>query len=241
MVAQIGFGHEQRIFNRRARAGRKQTVEAAVERHAGDNRDQDRGRGGDNGKQADDADMQPGGGAARAARLHHLPDFAHDDCEQQNDGRRVGQQQRDDDVMGRRDRRQIGENDESGKGRQQRQDDRDRPHDPRFTALGRRCGERRFGTGGLVDAHESPAGRVGGKCGGRKCAPGAVESVPSTDAFIQHCCRIATRLRQVLTSGSIWHLSGRFGLKRPNLGDWRPNGGDEAAPCPSRPCRGPAA
>ena len=74
----------------------------------------------------DDAHVQACRGAARAARLHHLPDLAGDDADQQQHRRRVGEQQRHHDVVGRQDRREIGEHDEGEEGRQQREADRDR-------------------------------------------------------------------------------------------------------------------
>ena len=80
----------------------------------------------------------------RAAGLHDLPDFAPDDGKQQHHGRGVDQQQRDHDVVGRRDRRQTGEHHEGDEGRQQSQPDRDRPEDAGLAARGGRVGERRF-------------------------------------------------------------------------------------------------
>ena len=61
-------------------------------------------------------------------------------------------QQRDDHVMGRRDRREVGEDDEGGEGRQQREADGDRAEHPRFAPLGGGRRERGFGGGGLFDA-----------------------------------------------------------------------------------------
>ena len=110
---------------------------------------------------ADDAHMQPGAGAAAAARLHHLPDLAHDDAEQQQHRHRIGEQQRDHDVVGRQERGQVGKDDEGDKGRQQSQADRDRAEHPRFRPLGRRMGERGFGAGSLFDAH-GPLAAAGG-------------------------------------------------------------------------------
>ncbi len=153
VIAQIGFRHDQRILDRRAGARGEKPVEAAVERDAGDNRHQDRGRGGDDGEHADDAHMQPRGGPSGAASLHHLPDFPYDDTEQQNHGDRVRQQQRHHDVMGGRNRREIGEDDEGGKGRQQRKSDRDRTEHPRPSSPRRRPGKRGVCDGGLFDVH----------------------------------------------------------------------------------------
>ena len=64
----------------------EQPVEAAVERDAGDDRDQDRRHRRDHGEQRDDAHMQPCRRAAAPARLHHLPDLVGDDAEQQEHG-----------------------------------------------------------------------------------------------------------------------------------------------------------
>ena len=156
VIVQIGFGDDQRVLDRRAGAGREQAVEAAVERDAGHDRHQDRGRRGDEREQADDAHVQPRRGAAGAPRLHHLPDLANDDGDQQDHRRRIGEQQADHDVMGRGDGGQIGEDDEGDEGRQQRQADGDRPEHARLAPPRRRGRQRGFG-GSLIDAHCPPA------------------------------------------------------------------------------------
>ena len=168
VVVQIGFRHDQRIFDGRARARGEQPVEAAVERDAGDDGDQDGGRRGDDREQADDAHVQLGAGAPGAARLHDQPDFAHDDAEQQQHRGGIHQQQRDDHVMGRQDRREIGEDDEGGEGREQSEPDGDRAEHPRFPRLdgGRR--ERGFGGGGLFDAQMTPGAWLAGLDGPRQ-------------------------------------------------------------------------
>jgi hypothetical protein len=197
VVAQIGLRHDQRIFDRRARARREQPVEAAVERDAGDDGDQDGGRGGDDRKQADDANVQLGAGAPGTPCLHHQPNLAHDDAEQQQHRGGVHQQQRDDDVMGRRDRRQIGQHDEGGECRQHREADRDRAEHPRFGPLGGGCRKRGFGGSGLFDAQMIPGRGWQGLTvpAFRFWARGRVW--PSgTDAFLQQCCRIATNPRR---------------------------------------------
>ena len=199
VIAQIGLGDDQRILDGRARAGRKQPVEAAIERDAGYDRHQDRRRRGDDREQADDAHVQPRGRAPGTARLHHLPDFAHDDAEQQQHRRRVHQQQRDDDVVSRRNRRQVGQNDEGGEGRQQRQ----------ATAIGPSIRRSRAGAAGAsaVSAVVVRSTLMRGKVLGRVCASddGVRRSAPcagkdsastGSGAFIQQCCQIATRLRR---------------------------------------------
>ena len=195
VIAQIGFRHDQRILDCGARAGGEQPVEAAIERHAGDDRDQDRRRRGDDGEQSDDAHMQPRGGPPGAAGLHHLPHFAHDDAEQQQHRRRVREQQRDDDVVGRRNRRQVGENDEGDEGRQQRQTDRDRPEHPRFAPLGGRSRQARFRRWQPVRRSWTPGSGWRSAAAPRRTAQRG-ERLPGTDAFIQQCCRIATNPRR---------------------------------------------
>ncbi len=116
LVLQIGVGDDQRVLDDRPRAGREQPVEAAIEGDAGDQRDKNGRNGGDHREQRDDADVQPRRGPAAAARLHHQPDLAADDAEQQEHRQRVGEQQRDHDRVGRRDRCEIGQHHEGRKG-----------------------------------------------------------------------------------------------------------------------------
>jgi len=56
--------------------------------------------------------VQSGTGTPAAPCLHNLPDLAHDDAEQQQHRHSVHQQQRYDDIVGRRNRREIGEDNE---------------------------------------------------------------------------------------------------------------------------------
>ena len=118
VVAQVGLGNDQRILHRRARARRKQTVEAAVERDACNDRDEDGGRRRDDREHSDDTHVQPRTGAAGTTRLHDLPDLAGDDAEQERNRHRIGEQQRHDDVVTRRDRREVGEDDEGDERRE---------------------------------------------------------------------------------------------------------------------------
>jgi hypothetical protein len=74
----------------------------------------------------------------------------YDYAEQQQHGCRVHQQQRDHDVMGRRYRREVGENDEGDKGREQRKANGDGPQYPHFPALGGRSDEVGLGAGSLI-------------------------------------------------------------------------------------------
>ena len=178
VIAQIGLRDDQRIFDGRMRACRKQPVEPAVECHAGDDRHQDRRRGGDEREQSDDAHMQARGGAPGAASVHHLPNLAHDDAEQNQHRHRIRQQQGNHHIMGGQDRRQVGENDEGDERREQREPDRDRTKGSGFRLLGRRVGERGVGGCGLIDAHLPPAGDCGAwrplkklACHGRLACP----------------------------------------------------------------------
>ncbi len=59
LLAQIGFRHDQRILDHSFGRFGEQPVEAAVERHAGDDGHQDRRHRGDDRKQRDDAHMEP--------------------------------------------------------------------------------------------------------------------------------------------------------------------------------------
>ena len=147
VLGHIGVGHDQRLLDHGARARREETVEAAVERRGGDDGDENGGHRGDDREQADDLHMQPRAGAAAPARLDDNPDFAPDDGEQQKPGDGVAEQQLDDHLVDRRDRRQAGEHQEGGGGRQQRDADGDRPDEPRGD--GHRRGGRRIERGDL--------------------------------------------------------------------------------------------
>ncbi len=126
VLADIGVRHDERVLHHRAGAGRKQLVEAAVERHARDHRDQDGRQRGDDREQRDDLDMEPGRRPAPSPRLDDVPDLAPDDAEEQQHRERIHAEQRDDDIIGRIDRGQAGENDEGRECRKQRHADRRR-------------------------------------------------------------------------------------------------------------------
>ena len=121
VLAHIGVGDNQRLLDHGARAGGKETVQTAVERGAGNHRDQHGRNGGNNGEQPDDLHVQARGRVAAPARAHDRPYFAADDGEQEQTRRQVGQQELDDDFVNRRDRRQPGEHHE-GRGRRQQRD-----------------------------------------------------------------------------------------------------------------------
>ena len=72
VLADISIGHDQRLLDHGAGAGREEAVEAAVERGRGYDGDQHRRHRGDDRKQADDLDVKARAGAAAAARLDHL-------------------------------------------------------------------------------------------------------------------------------------------------------------------------
>jgi hypothetical protein len=82
-----------------------------------------------------------------------VPHFSQDHTKQQKDGGRVHQQQRHDHVVGRQNRREVGENDKGGKGGQQREADREWSEHPCFRSLCRRNDKRGFGAGSLFYAH----------------------------------------------------------------------------------------
>ncbi len=100
----IGARNAQRVLDHLARRARKQPIEAAIDGHVGDDRHQHRRQHRDDGKQADNLNVQPRRRPAAAAGLHHLPDFADDDADQHQDGRRIDQHERNDDFAGRLDR-----------------------------------------------------------------------------------------------------------------------------------------
>jgi hypothetical protein len=93
VVAQVRFGDDERVFDGRACARGEQSVEAAIERDARDNRDENRRYGGNDRKQSNDPDMQSRGGATAASRLYDLPYLAQDDAQQQQHRHRVHKQQ----------------------------------------------------------------------------------------------------------------------------------------------------
>ena len=158
MLAHIGVGHDQRLLDHGAGAGREETVEAAVERGRGDDGDQNGRHRGDDREQADDLDVQPRAGAAAPARLDDDPDFAPDDAEQQKPGHGVAEQQLDDDLVDRGDRGQAGKHQEGGGGRQQRDADRDGADQPRGHR--HRRGRRRVERGDLIDSRHMYASRT---------------------------------------------------------------------------------
>ncbi len=87
MFVHVGARNGQRVLDHLARRPGKQPIEAAIDGHVGDDRHQHGRQHRDDGKQADDLDVQPCRRPAAAAGLHHLPDFADDDADQQQDGR----------------------------------------------------------------------------------------------------------------------------------------------------------
>ena len=92
VLAHIGIGHDQRLLDHGARARREEAVEAAIERRARDDGDEDGRHRGDDGEQTDDLHVKPRAGAAAPARLDHDPDFAPDDGEQQKPGHGIAEQ-----------------------------------------------------------------------------------------------------------------------------------------------------
>ena len=83
MLVEIDLRDGERVLDHRLDAGREPGRKPAVERDAGDDRDQHRGNGGDHREQPDDAHMQPRARPSAPARLHDLPDFPADDADQQ--------------------------------------------------------------------------------------------------------------------------------------------------------------
>ncbi len=109
LVAHIGLRNDQRGLDHALGLRRDQPVETAIDRDARYHGHQDRRHRGDDRKQGDDANMQPRAGAAAPARLDHAPDFPADDSEQQPAGHGIADQDGLDRLVGRGDRREVGE------------------------------------------------------------------------------------------------------------------------------------
>ena len=110
-------------------------IEHLVERHRADDGHAQRRHGGDHRKQRDDADMQAGGGGARppgADQQHRLE--GHQAQQDQHDGE-IDQEQDRNRVVGRRDRRHAGEDQEAGDGAENRESDREGPNSRQQPAL----------------------------------------------------------------------------------------------------------
>ena len=164
-------------------------------------RDEDGRHRRDHREQRDDPDVQPRRGAAAPAGLHHEPDLAGDDAEQQEDGERVDQQQRDDDLMGRRDRRQVGKHHEGRKGRQQRKAEPRRDRAPAWHGSAAWPRFRQVSVWStlaiLVIMPRQPRLELSTRrpgCAHRNAPAGWNRP---TDAFIQQCCPIATFPRRM--------------------------------------------
>ena len=99
MLAHIGVRDDERVLHHRAGARREQPVEAAIERHARDDRDEDRRQRGDDRKQRDDLDVEAGRRPPPPPRLEMMPDLAADDAEQQQHRERVHPEQGDDHIV----------------------------------------------------------------------------------------------------------------------------------------------
>ena len=163
MLADVSLRHDHRIFDQRLSLLREQTVEPAVERDARNHSDQNRGNRGDQRKQGDDAHMQPRRRPAAPARLQNAPNFPADKCQQQKNREGIHQQQREDDLMGRQNWREIGKHHKGRKRRQQRERHRDRANKPPQPTRRWRRGGGEFGRSDLADVrHEVrvPTGQV---------------------------------------------------------------------------------
>ena len=176
---------------------REQPVEAAVERHARDHRDQDRRHRRDHREQARRSAHAAAPRRGRGAAPAHTPDLARDDHDEQKDRDRVDQEQRDDDLVGRRDRREPGQHDEGHERRQQRERDGRKSRAPAASHPG--AGAAAAVASSAVAAWPTSVIRSSRP----KREPVTVRQQPPawappdhrryfTDAFIQQCCRIAT-------------------------------------------------
>ena len=155
MLANIGLGDDHRVFDQRLGLLGKQAIEPAVERDARHHGDQNRRHRRDQRKQRNDTHVQPCRGPPTPACLQDAPDFPPDERQQKKDRERVHQQEREDDLVGRQNRREVGEDHESRERRQQRHRHRDRADKPRQPTGRRRRGGREFGRSDLADVrHE---------------------------------------------------------------------------------------
>ena len=121
VLAHIGIRDDQRILDHRLSLLREQTIEAAVERHACDDRHQHRRNCRNDGEQCHDTHMQARRRAAAAPRLHYPPHLSRDHQNEKEHSDRVGEKQRNHDLMRRRDRSEAGEHDKGYKRGQQRE------------------------------------------------------------------------------------------------------------------------
>ncbi len=185
-VGDIDVRHDQGVFHHHAGSRGKKLIEAAVERDARHDGDKDGGRRRDQGKQRDDPHMQARGGAAAAARLQDQPELAADKGAKDQDDQQVDRQQRDDHLVGRRQRRQIGKDGKGDERADQRDDDRDPAQEPVFNPGRRSLCHSRFGGEGLIDAgHELPLMRAEGP-GGRGIPPYEVMLFYNNVAGLRH-------------------------------------------------------
>ena len=157
VLAHISVGDDERLLDHGARACREETIEAAIERGAGDHGNQHGRHRGDDREKADDLHVQARASVAAPARLHHHPDFAADDGEQQKPGGEIRQQELDHHFVDRRDRRQARQHHEGGRRRQKREADRDGPDQPRSDRHRRVLG----GSNGSADAAAAATGLSG--------------------------------------------------------------------------------
>ncbi len=191
LLAQIGLRDDQRVLDHPLGLFGEQPVEAAIERHAGDDGHQDRRHRGDDRKQrrrCAHAAVSRRGRAAAPGPPARLPA---DDAEQQQHGHRVAKQHGDDDVMGRRDRREVGQYQE-GDAAPTAAPARPRPRPAGApTVRERRSRQRqaprwRPGRRWSSLATTDNAGVLHERDGEIPCPPA------QSDAFVQQCCRIAT-------------------------------------------------
>ena len=152
LLAHIGVGDDHRILDHRLHLLREQAVEAAVERHARDHGNQDRGDRGDDGEQGDDAHVQPRRRAPAAPRLHDPPHLAPDDQDEEKNRDALAASNETHDLVGRRDRGEAPEHDEGDERRQEGERDGPKTQRPRHPSGCRRCGcSGQISGGGLAD------------------------------------------------------------------------------------------
>jgi hypothetical protein len=112
LFAHVSVGDDQRVLDERLRLLGEQPVKAAVERHACNYGYQNCRNSSDNREQSNDANVKSRRCAPATPRLHNPPDLARNDHNEKKDGDRVGQEERDHDLVCWRNRREPGQHEE---------------------------------------------------------------------------------------------------------------------------------
>ncbi len=134
MLAHIGLRYRHRIIDDGAGAHREPAVEAAIERDARQQRDQDGRDHGDDAEQRHHPHMQAGGRPAPPPRLDDAPHLAADDADEHQRHRAVEAQHGDDDFLRRHQRGDADQHDEAHQSGDERHQHRERRQAPQAKA-----------------------------------------------------------------------------------------------------------